>query len=136
MADKRDERIRNREAIDRAFAGVSNSDVDEMLHNYTDDMVLEMPYADPPVRLEGRETVRVYLRAAFEVFKFRLWVTDMHECADPNELVIEYASEGHVTTTGKPYANTYIGWYRFRDGSITFVREWYNPAATAKSFAP
>ena len=130
-----DRRTTNRNAVDRAFLGVSHADVDEMLCNYSRDMVLEMPYADPPVRLDGRETVRDYLRGAFEIFKFRLWVTDVHECADPDELVIEYASDGHVTTTGKPYANTYIGWYRFRDGEITFVREWYNPAATAKSFS-
>jgi ketosteroid isomerase-like protein len=130
-----DVRSRNLEAVRRAFAGVGHADADEMLANYTEDMVLELPYADPPTVLEGREAVRAYLRAAFRVFKFRLDITEVHETTDPDELVVEYASEGHVETTGKPYANTYIGVYRFRDGLISRVREFYNPVPSMRSLA-
>ena len=37
---------------------------------------------------------------------------------DPDVLVAEYTSEGHVTTTSKPYANSYIAIVRFRDELI------------------
>jgi hypothetical protein len=131
-----DTRTRNLDAVRRAFAGVSNADADEMLANYTDDMVLELPYADPPAVLEGRETARAYLRGAFEIFKFRLDITAVHECRDPDQLVVEYASEGTVTTTGKPYANDYIGVYWFRDGAISRVREFYNPLPSVESLTP
>jgi ketosteroid isomerase-like protein len=131
-----DTRTRNLDAVRRAFAGVSNADADEMLANYTDDLVLELPYADPPAVLEGRETVRDYLRGAFRIFKFRLDITEVHEGLDPDKLVVEYASEGTVTTTGKPYVNTYIGVYWFRDGAICKVREFYNPLPSVEALTP
>lgn len=134
-ADAAEIRARNLDAVRRAFRGVSNADADEMLANYSPDMVLELPYADPPSAIEGRENVRAYLRGAFEVFKFRLDITEVHDCADPDKLVVEYASEGRVTTTGKPYVNTYIGVYWFRDGVITRVREFYNPVPSMRSLA-
>lgn len=124
---------RNLETLRRAFAGVSAADADQMLANYTEDLVLEMPYADPPTTLEGRENIRRYLKAAFEVFKFRLDITEVHESADPDKLVVEYVSEGQIASSGKPYANRYIGVYWFRDGEISRVREFFNPAIIAKA---
>jgi ketosteroid isomerase-like protein len=129
-------RSKNLEAVRRAFRGVSHADADEMLANYTDDLVMELPYADPPSVLVGRDSIRSYLSGAFEVFKFRLDITEVHECSDPDKLVVEYASEGVVTTTGKPYANTYIGVYWFRDGAICKVREFYNPVPSQRSLEP
>ena len=131
-----DIRTQNLEAVRRAFRGVSNADADEMLANYTDDLVMELPYADPPSVLVGRENIRAYLKGAFEVFKFRLDVTDVHQGEDPDKMVVEYVSEGTVTTTGKPYANTYIGVYWFRDGAICKVREFYNPVPSQRSLEP
>ena len=131
-----DTRTKNLEAVRRAFRGVSNADADAMLANYTDDLVMELPYADPPSVMVGLEHIRPYLAGAFQVFKFRLDITDVHECADPDQLVVEYVSEGTVTTTGKPYANTYIGVYWFRDGAICKVREFYNPVPSMQSLEP
>jgi uncharacterized protein len=107
-----------------------------MLENYTDDLVLELPYADPPSVLEGREVVRSYLSGAFSVFKFRLDITSVFETVDPDVLVVEYASEGRVETTGKPYVNAYIGVYWFRDGLICRVREYYNPVPSIEALTP
>jgi uncharacterized protein len=98
-----------------------------MLAHYTDDFVLELPYADPPVRLEGKEVVRGYLQQAFEVYRFSLTITHVHEMLDPDQLVLEYTSSGSNLSTGEPYANVYIGVYGFRDGLIAAVREYYNP---------
>ena len=131
-----DTRTQNLEAVRRAFRGVSNFDADEMLANYTDDLVMELPYADPPSVMVGLENIRPYLAGAFKVFQFRLDITDVHECDDPDKLVVEYVSEGTVTTTGKPYANTYIGVYWFRDGAICKVREFYNPVPSMQSLQP
>lgn len=136
MNDVTDEiRSRNLEAVRRAFAGIGNGDADEMLANYTEDLVLELPYGTPLV-LEGRENVRTYLKGAFEVFSFRLEITEVHECVDPDKLVIEYTSEGRVTTTGKSYANRYIGVYWFRDGAIRRVREFYDPMVSERAMSP
>jgi ketosteroid isomerase-like protein len=131
-----DRRVRNLEAVRRAFVGISHADADEMLENYTEDLILDLPYADPPSAIDGREAVRAYLRGAFEIFKFRLDITDVHQGLDPDVLVVEYAGEGHVTTTQKAYRNTYIGVYWFRDGVICRVREFYNPMPSIESLTP
>jgi uncharacterized protein len=119
-----------------AFGGIAAGDADRMLRHYTDDLVLELPYAQPPLRLEGREAVRAHLHKAFEVFRFSLEITAVHELVDADRLVLEYTSTGTVLTTGKDYANTYIGVYRFRDGAICGVREFYDPTAAARALQP
>jgi ketosteroid isomerase-like protein len=126
-------RARNLECLHNAFAGVSAADADLMLANYTDDLVMELPYGDEPAVLEGREVVRAHLRAAFRVFQFRLDITAVHETVDPDMVVVEYVSDGLVTTTGNRYANVYIGVYWFRDGLICRVREFFNPMVAARA---
>ena len=112
--------------------------LDGMLENYTDDCVFEFPYSDPerPVRLEGRETVRSYLTSAFETFRFGLEITEVHPTSDPDKIVLEYVSDGSVVPTAKPYGNRYIGIFWFRDGRISHVREFYNPAVAARALRP
>jgi len=118
--------------VRRAFAGIAAGSAEQMLvDNYTDDMVLELPYASPPSVIEGKNTALEYLKAAFAMFRFSLAITEVYECVDPDLLVLEYTSSGTVLTTGKPYANRYIGVYWFRDGRIAKVREFYNPVASA-----
>ncbi len=102
-----------------------------LVGNYTDDMVLELPYASPPSVIEGLDTALGYLTAAFGVFRFSLTITEVHECVDPDLLVLEYTSAGRLLASGKPYANRYIGVYWFRDGRIAKVREFYNPVPPA-----
>jgi ketosteroid isomerase-like protein len=123
------------DVLRRAFAGVSAGDADQMLANYTDDMVLELPYSDPPMTLRSKAEVHGYLAKAFQVFKFHLDITDVYETTDPDVLVAEYSGEGQVTTTGKPYNNSYIGVYRFRDGLISWVREFYNPIVSVRALS-
>ncbi|MCU1398299.1 MAG: phenazine biosynthesis protein PhzA/PhzB [Acidimicrobiales bacterium] len=124
-------RARNLAAVEAAFRGVSNADAVEQTAQYTDDAVLELPYTAPPKRVEGRAAALEYLTRAFEVFKMRLTITDVHPCVDPDELVVEFVSDGLVATTGKSYANQYINVFRFRDGKICFQREFFNPNAAA-----
>ena len=135
MTDE-DVRRRHRELVERSFAAVSRGDVGGQLESCTHDMVLELPYADPPVRLEGKEAIRAHVGPALETFSFRLEITNVYECADPDTLVLEYTSEGRVTTTGKAYANSYIGVIHFRDGLICHQREYYNPLVAARAARP
>lgn len=53
-----DVRSRNRSALLASLTVVGNGDVDQQLQYYTDDFTLEFPYADPPKRVEGKETIR------------------------------------------------------------------------------
>ena len=111
----------------QAFDAIGAADVDALGELYTEDYVLELPYAKPaPVRVEGLCDVQAYLRAAFQVFRFTLRITEVHHLVD-GDIVAEYTSDGTNLTTGLPYANRYIGLWRFRDGRVSHTREYYDP---------
>jgi ketosteroid isomerase-like protein len=123
----------NAQVLRRVFDLLGAADVDCLDQLYTDDYVLELPYAKPePVRVEGRSAVQDYLRQAFTVFRFELTITAVHELVD-GDLVAEYTSAGTVLPTGRPYANSYVGLWRFRDGRVRSTREWYDPLVSAEA---
>ncbi len=126
----------NLAAVMAAFDAVGAADAARQLEHYTDDVVLELPFTSPPARLEGKELVLARLSRAFLVYRMRLTVTEVHECVDPDELVVEFTSDGYMSTTGKPYANTYIAVFRFRDGRICFQREFFNPKISDEALTP
>lgn len=108
-----------------------------MVSHYSDDYVLELPYASPdaPLVVEGRDAVRGYLEAAFQTFRFVLTLTERHPSADPDLQILEYTGEGRVLATGRPYRNRYLGLWWFRAGEICRTREFYNPAAAARALS-
>jgi ketosteroid isomerase-like protein len=126
----------NLAAVRRYFDGVAAANPNQMLESWTDDLVYEERFSDPPRRIEGKEATRAYFSKAGTVFRMTLEITAVHECLDPDELILEYASHGEVVATGKPYENTYIGVYRFRDGRIWQVREFHNPLITQRARPP
>jgi len=136
MSEDSNGHARNLAAVEAAFRGVSNADAEEQLRQYTDDAVFELPYTTPPTRVEGKSAALTYLSNAFKVFRLRLTITEVHPCLDPDELIVEFVSDGLVATTGKSYANQYINVFRFRDGKICFQREFFNPNAAAEALVP
>jgi ketosteroid isomerase-like protein len=126
---------RNLAAVRRYFDGAATVDVDQMLDPWVDDLVYEEAFSDPPRRIEGKDALRPYFSKAGEVFRMSLEITAVYECVDPDLLVLEYVSNGEVLTTGRPYANKYIGVYRFRDGRIWQVKEFHNPLVTQRARA-
>lgn len=128
-----DRRRQNLAAVEAAFRGVGNADAVEQMRQYTEDLVLELPYTAPPKRVEGKAAALTYLASAFTVFRMQLTVTEVHQCVDPDELIVEFVSTGLVLTTGKSYENQYINVFRFREGKICFQREFFNPNAAAEA---
>jgi uncharacterized protein len=126
-------RAHNRAAFTRSLAALSRGDLDAHLAGCTDDFVLELPYADPPVTVQGKQAVRAYLTPALATFVMELEPTLFVLGDDPDVLVAEYGSVGHVTTTQKPYTNSYIAVVRFRHGLICGQREYYNPVPARRA---
>lgn len=126
-----DEESRNIATLRAALAAVG--DVDAQMAHYADDAVFEFPYASPPGRIEGKQVIAEYLSGALAVFRMKLTVTDVYPTTDPDTVIAEFRSEGTVTTTGKPYENTYITVMRFRDGLIVSQKEFYNPNAAVEA---
>ena len=116
----------------------SMGDADAVVAHYTDDYVMELPYAHPdgPDLTEGKEAVRERLVGAFKVFRFSLQITEVYPCVDPDLLIAEYVSEGEVIPTGRSYSNRYIGLWRFRNGKVCFTREYLNPETAKAALAP
>jgi ketosteroid isomerase-like protein len=126
----------NLAAVQRYFEGVAAANPDQMLEPWTDDLVYEERFSDPPRRIEGKEATRAYFSKAGTVYRMTLKLTEVHECLDPDKLVLEYTSHGQVVATGDTYENSYIGVYRFRDGHIWHVREFHNPLITQRARPP
>ncbi|MBL78220.1 MAG: nuclear transport factor 2 family protein [Acidimicrobiales bacterium] len=129
-------RAANRALLERVVSLIGTGRHAELAGLYADDYVLELPYSDPPKRLEGRREIAEYLGPKLGTFVFTLALTEVHDCVDPDLLVAEYTSDGHVSTTGKPYRNTYIALWRFRDGKVCGVKEFSNPQVAAEALDP
>ncbi len=134
--DQATRRAANRELLDHVLSLFGTDRAGELVNCYTPDWVLELPFADPPVRLEGGQEIGAYLASRLDTFVFTLSLTAVHECLDPDLLVVEYESDGHVSHTGKPYRNTYIALWRFRDGRVSGVKEFPNPMVVAEALVP
>ena len=128
-------RTANREVLEQAMAAIGTGAREMLANLYTEDWVLELPFSDPPKRLEGAAEIAAYLGPQMGRFEFTLSLGEVHPCVDPDLLVAEYTSEGRVTSTGKPYRNTYIGLWRFRNGRICGVKEYLNPLVVADALA-
>ena len=129
-------RERNIDVLKTAISsiGVGNSEIFSNL--YTDDWVLELPYSEPPKVLKGIDEILAYLKPQMGKLEFTLTLTEIFECLDPNLLIAEYVSEGRSTITDKPYRNSYIGLWRFREGKICGVKEYLNPLIATEANTP
>jgi uncharacterized protein len=131
-----DQRARNSAVFARSLTALSKGDLEGHLVGCTEDFVLELPYADPPVTVAGKDAVRAYLTPALATFSMHLELTGVVGGADPDTLVAEYTSVGHVTTTQKPYANRYVAVVQFRGELIRAQREYYNPVPAVRALTP
>jgi len=125
----RDEAARNVALMKRCFATIATGDADALVEHYTDDYVLELPYAsaDGATRYDGREAVRARLRAVFRVLRLDLTITHLHPAADPDLVIAEYTSAGTSLPSGTRSSNRYVGFWWFRDGRVCRTREYFNP---------
>lgn len=142
--------MKNLEILESAFAAMARGDAVATVAHYTSDYTIEFPYpvsrsapAAPSApgtvgafRVEGRDTVRDYLAAAFRVFRFELTIDVVHPTADPDLLIAEYHGRGHALTTGKPYDNRYVGFWWFRGGAVCRTREYFDQGVADAALIP
>ncbi|MBJ18263.1 MAG: hypothetical protein GY910_05175 [bacterium] len=127
------QRIRNRAAMEAFMAAVGAADFAALASICTEDFEAELPYSDPPARHEGFAAYRSAVEPALEILRFELTLEKIHVGLDPDLLIAEYTSAGKAILTGKPYRNVYIGIYRFREGRICGLREFFNPVLATES---
>ena len=136
MSDTPDPPRRRKEnlaCLEGVFAALGRQDLAASQQFCHPDFAMELPYADPPTRVEGFGNYAAYVAVAFETFTFELSIEEVHDCIDPDLLIVEYTSEGRAAPTGNAYQNRYIGLWRFAAGRIQSGREYYNPDAARKA---
>lgn len=133
--DRPDQRL---EILKQTFAAMARGDAAGAVAHYTPDYSIEFPY--PVVRgafkVEGRDRVRDYLAAAFQVFRFELSIDVVHPTSDPDLLIAEYHGRGRALGTGKPYDNRYVGFWWFRGDAICRTREYYDQGVATEALTP
>jgi uncharacterized protein len=119
-----------RELFDKALTLLLDKDMSGFADLWAADGIMEFPFAPPgwPVRLDGREAVREYLRGYTDVYDIKS-VTEqtVHETADPEVIIAEVEVDGALVRTGRPYRRRYISVLTVRDGHIVGYRDYWSP---------
>jgi uncharacterized protein len=113
-----------REVFERLVEGVSHGRWDELPGLYAEDAVVVHPFA-PDEPLVGREALRRHFSGAAGM-GLEMAVRDLvvHETADPEVVIGEFAYEGRVTATGRPFTVRNVFLLRVRDGLIVESRDY------------
>jgi uncharacterized protein len=119
------------EVFERLVEGVSHGRWDELPGLYAKDAVVVHPFA-PDEPLVGREALRRHFAGASGM-GLAMAARDIvvHETADPEVVIGEFAYEGQVTATGRRFTIGNIFVLRVRDGLIVESRDYADHLAFA-----
>jgi ketosteroid isomerase-like protein len=116
--------------IEEGLRGLADGDsfFDLLADDVVFDYVITVP--DYPRHVVGRSAVAELYRPYGETFLLhRCFDLAVHRDRDSGVVVLEYASEGRVVTTGAPYANRYISVLTIVDRKVTQWRDYLDPIA-------
>jgi len=117
----------NKATLRRAMAGITALDAEAIINELDETARFELPF-EVAVPDCDRDGFLQLLSMMFVTFKqFEITIVEILDLLDPNALVARY--HGDCVGRDKPvsYKNEYIGVFRFRDGKITYWREYNNP---------
>lgn len=120
----------------RIMDAVTNGNVEQMMRDYAERATLHFPYASAPNTISGREAISQYLHSALSVFELIMTLDAILPTTDPDVVVVQYSSTGRVTTTTKPYTNSYIGIFTFEGSKVVSQVEYYNPLPAMEAMTP
>jgi len=88
-----------------------------------------------PRHVEGRQAVAALYRPYGTMLVLdRCYDLAVHHDTTTGVVVLEYASEGRVVSTGAPYANRYISVLTVTDRKVTHWRDYLDPIAVFDAF--
>jgi hypothetical protein len=95
------------------------------------DLLADWPYIPAPgcpEQIVGRDPLLAFFKGGMDGFEPYLYrIVGIHEMLDPNQVIAEYSSHSRFLSNGRPYSNRYCAMLRFREGLITYWREYVNP---------
>jgi ketosteroid isomerase-like protein len=119
----------------RFLEAIASRDCDRILQLCSEDVVFEWPMMNE--RIDDAELFRAEVGPVLEPMDglaFHDVVVD--EMLDPNRVTLRYSGSATMSTTGKPYNQTYIAQLHVEAGAVTLFREYYNPAALTDALTP
>lgn len=109
----------------------SRMDMDGLLGLMAPDGCIEWPYTPSGewLRLRGRAQIADFFDKAMQspIRWDEFSDVVMHETSDPEVVIVEYESHGHLTSTGGPFHQSVLMVLRVRDGHIVNYRDYLNP---------
>ena len=83
-----------------------------------------------PRRVVGRQAVAELYRPYSDTFNLhRCFDLAVHHDRESGVVILEYACEGHVVTTGAPYSNRFISVLTISDRRVARWRDYLDPVA-------
>ncbi|GAA4516337.1 hypothetical protein GCM10023191_087150 [Actinoallomurus oryzae] len=121
-----------REVFERVIDGVTHGRWAELPALYAEDAFVTHPFAPAGEPLIGREALRRHFAAGAGT-GVTMTARDVvvHETADPEVIIGEFAYEGRVTATGRRFTVPNVFVMRVRDGLIVESRDYADHVAFA-----
>jgi ketosteroid isomerase-like protein len=117
-------------AIEKGLEG--QADGGHFFDLLADDVVFEYVITVPgyPRRVEGRAAIAdLYRPYGTMLVLDRCDLTGVHRDAAAGVVVLEYASQGRVVASGRPYANRYVSVIALRERKVVHWRDYLDPVA-------
>ncbi|MFP2895184.1 nuclear transport factor 2 family protein [Corallococcus sp. 4LFB] len=112
------------------------TDVERWLALFTDDAVVEFPYAPSlggPARLEGSSAIRAYFASITQHFQGLTFTNARrYPGADGQTGWLEVHGTATLQPGNLPYEQDYVMRIQVRDGRIAHYREYWNPLAAPR----
>jgi ketosteroid isomerase-like protein len=128
--DAENERDATQQILQRYLYLFSQERWDEWIDLWTDDGVLEFPFAPPGRRrcYVGKPDILAYMKPLAGRMKVEeLEYFDVHPMLDPTMGCFEMGLKGRIVETGAPYNQKYISIIETRGGKLSRYREYWNP---------
>jgi ketosteroid isomerase-like protein len=116
--------------VEEGLSGLVDGDhfFDDLAEDVVFDYVITVP--GYPRRVVGRAAVAELYRPYGETFVLhRCFDLAVHHDRESGVVVLEYASEGHVVSSGAAYANRYISVLTITDREVARWRDYLDPIA-------
>jgi ketosteroid isomerase-like protein len=117
-----------RDFLERYFARQNAMDLDGWLELLTEDVSVLIPFAPAnfPQRVEGKQAVADIYRDLFAGYTaLRVVVHEVQLALDSGFATVRWHTHADLSSGGA-YDNELIGTFRFRDGRISEITEYFN----------
>jgi uncharacterized protein len=138
MTDTAQRRAQLKDIFTRLITAYGTKDFDLFATHVDAQAEFDWPYLPLrqfPERMVGRDQFIAMSRAGMaDCDGYHHTVDRFYDMADPDMLTVEYHSGTTLRSSGRAYANRYLGILRFRGDQVVYWREYVNPLPIIEAF--